>query len=148
MKIPYLNHLHQASNFCLGYDNYLEKRKIGIKTSFNWSFFFTTFFWFSYHRMYKELILSLYVYSLLLTLFSKQVLTAYSVILIFFIFYLIGCFYSYYLYEKSMNYKLNLNSENPYKKVKPFNFIISVGIFISLSLACTLTFSFLFRSLI
>ena len=129
MQILSINYLHHASKFCAGYDRYLEKRKMGSIGVFNWHFFFFNFFWFSYHRMYKELSLILYFYIFILILSGKGALTPLSASLIISIFYFINCFYSYYFYELAFNTKIKPNENDPYKKIKPFNIIISTLIF-------------------
>lgn len=144
MQIPFIHYLHHTSKFCAGYDKYLSKRKLGKNIVFNWYFFFFNFFWLSYHRMYKEFSIALYLYVLVLMYTAKGFLTPQSAGTFIFIGYFMGCFYSYYFYERAFNEKIQLNKEDPYKKIRPYNFFISLIIFSFLAIINVVVFSKIF----
>lgn len=126
MQINPINYLHYASKFCAGYENYLGKRKLGNIIVFNWSYFFLSFTWLIYHRMYKEFIFFTYYFFIFSFLFQKNIITANIAGLVIVTSHVLISFFTYRLYENHLDMNVKLNSPDVFKRIRPFNFLASI----------------------
>lgn len=126
MQLKFINYLHYASKFCAGYDAYLEKRKAGTIAVFNWNYFILSFTWLIYHRMYKEFIVFTYYVFFISFLLEKEMITKNTCNIILITSHILISFFTYKIYENHLNMKLQVGLKDVYKKIKPFNFFLSL----------------------
>jgi hypothetical protein len=64
-----INFLHDSMHHCSGYQEFLQKKRIGKYYQWNWQYFFLSPIWLINHKMYKEFFVLNFFYLSLTTIF-------------------------------------------------------------------------------
>lgn len=144
--------MHDNVHYCEGYQEFLERKKMGGAYRWNWQYFFLSPLWLITHKMYGHLFILLFLYlnatSLLMNSFYDEQLYTPIVSGIYLALHLFFTFSSYNLYYLQLENKFHKAKYDPIKcdKIaKPYPFYIIIPLVFIVPALATFSFSIIYN---